>query len=88
MNTETQKQMSRSTLMIGYNCGEEFYPFPCQKFFRKIEDPRMQLSKAFLLEPGLAISNLWFHLIAFLKQPNNSPRLVEYEMNELHLGKT
>jgi hypothetical protein len=87
MDTETLKQMSRSTLMLGYNCGEEIYPLPCQIFFRKIEDPRMQLSKALLLEPGLAISNLWFHLIAFLKQPNNSPRLVEYEMNELNRDK-
>lgn len=96
MNTDTRKQKPHSTLMLDsgrysadkYNCDEEFCPLPYHKFSRKIEVPRMQFINTLLTVAAPAISNVWFHVISFLEQSNKSPRLVEYEMNELHRGKS
>lgn len=96
MNTDIRKQKPHSTLMLDsgghspdkYNFDEECCPLPCRKFSRKIEVPRMQFINTLLSDAAPAVTNLWFHVTNFLEQSDKSTHLVEYEMNELHRGKS
>lgn len=71
----------------GNGCdGNSFSSMPgqIQICSRNREDQPQQMIKALLFDPGLALNNMWLHIISILQQPDDSPRLAEYEMNELY----